>query len=310
MATILKNTSAETKQWLGFELPPFTNLEVSTESSIQLSKVDQVVADIGSGELVVNDGIKDLSPVSALAHLRGDSKEVTIAQTSELGSKKIWVHESPKPEIDGRQFYAVWSGVSDDMVNRVISGGEPLIVRNQVGQPTAYKDFEFLHEYGDVYIHEAYFMWANAGIGDNFSAEIHTKPTKLQTMVNLNLVVDNHCVKFAPGGPGTGTHGFAAPPVLIKRVDFSGNWDYSAEHGLTPNMEGRGFFDIFDIGVHVNTFLNTIPVFGTTNIYNVFESNDTAWLPPGYFIRVNCNNVSNSEWTLFIVAALFRETTV
>jgi len=234
---------------------------------------------------------------------------------SEVGEKKLWVHNSAKPEVSGKQFYVQYTGVGDDAINHSIGGGNQTIIMVKAADVDKKLTLEFDNDppHGDVYIHEANIMWNNAGMGDSFSVNIHARGTQLQTIVSKDLVLEpfgaGSFIKLAPGGPGTGTHGFAANPVLVKDAKFTGYWDYSTTAGLTPNVGRTGGYNIFDVDLKVNTFINRIPLFGTSTSYTRIVSNDTAWIPPGYYIEVCCHNASQTDWTMMMYMTVYREQT-
>ncbi len=135
-------------------------------------------------------------------------------------------------------------------------------------------------------------------------------PTLLQPAVNLDLEITDNWVHLAAGGPGTGTHGFAASPVLLKRSkSMDGHWDYDEVNGLTPNMAGTGLYKISDIERAVHRYINKIPTRGSSYGYTTLTSDESAWLPPGYFIRVTAHNVSDTAWNACVFMEVFREQT-
>jgi hypothetical protein len=307
---IITNTSDVTKQWLGYELIPGEASRISNEAGARMVTDDVCLKSLVNGEMTVSDGSVVFTPAKALSYLRGDITSVRITQTSDIGDQKVWVHQSPKPESKSNQMYAVWAGASDDLVTGEIGAKGHIAIQNEVGVPHKIEDYHFVEDAGGIYIHEAYFMWADAGFGDCFSVEVHAIPSVLQTQANLDLVLAGERVAMAPGGAGTGTHGFASNPVLVPNGSNSGHWNYSSEEGLTPNMSATGDYDIRTVDTHVHTFMNQIPVYGTCQGYQVFKSHDSARLPVGYYFRVKTHNASNTEWKLFLVASLFRSRTV
>lgn len=241
------------------------------------------------------------------------------SKVSEVGPRKLWVHNSPKPEIPGKQFFVYYTGAGDDAVNGKIGDGDLLTFDFQPGITELEHIVEFHNsgeDSGDVYVHEAYAAWTGAKLGNFFSVCIFAKATDLQTIVNKDLILhpfrdgSGNFIKYSPNGPGTGTHGFAGVPVLIKQHLSDGDWDYSSATGLTPNFEGTGGFKIADVDFKANEFINRIPLLGDSNGYCRFESDDTAWVPPGYYMRVSVHNVSNTSWQMALAMTTFREYTV
>lgn len=238
----------------------------------------------------------------------------TVTQSfpiSDVGTK-IWVHSSPKPVTD-KTLYVQWVGTGDDVVNHVLGGNDESLMHIHCtpGQYIAYKDMKFDPIFGQVFLHEGHLSWHNAGNQDHISADIMAEPTLVQPYANLNLVVDvDGWVRFSPDGPGTGTHGFAAIPHLLSRsFSMDGAWDYSPATGLTPSLTNTGAYKISIHEQPVHRFMNDIPVYGTNPMLFTLRSDESFLLPPGYFLRVNCHNVSNTEWHATVLVTVFRERT-
>ncbi len=315
---------------LGITIPASGTYDVLSKGRDRVATSDKLLSKMVSGDVKLikdelanpytyyptTEAIRLLTGVSAAAAMNDEGELLTNMPSlqSEVGKKKLWVHNSAKPEVDGKQFYVQYTGASDDLVNNIVGGGDPTIVVCEPGNPIEEVRIEFCPEKGDTYIHEAYVMWEGAGWGDSFSVSIHSMPTQLQTIANKDLELENmgagNFIKFAAGGPGTGTHGFAANPVLVKSVDNLGYWNYNSEDGLLPSMDRTGGFNIFDVDLEVNKFINRVPIFGTSTTYTRIESNDTAWVPPGYYLKVTTHNLSNNTWHLTLFMTLFREQTI
>ena len=87
------------------------------------------------------------------------------------------------------------------------------------GTPITTVDVKFDHTaFGRIWVHEAYLKFTDAGEGDYILADMVAMGCPLQQSINLDLELDGDLVKFAAGGPGTGTHGFAGTPALIPRI--------------------------------------------------------------------------------------------
>lgn len=243
---------------------------------------------------------------------------------------KLAVHSSSKPEPKGYITYAVWAGAGDDPnaaeASDSLGNGELLVfeMTTQTGSPInteVTKDIWFDPRHGRVWIHEAYIKFEGAGIGDYLTADVMAPGTQLQQVANLDLVVDGEgWISYAPGGPGTGTHGFAATPVLLPR-EFSkdGDWDWDGTNltpnfgpGGSPNPGPNGGYKMNINAMSVHRYFNKIPLNGTVHNYFTMSSDETAELPVdlGFFIRVRVNNVSNGNWTLSCIMEIFRERTI
>ena len=56
--------------------------------------------------------------------------------------------------------------------------------------------------------------------------------------------------------------------------------------------------------------MNKVPVYGTSTSYVMLQSADTTLLPPGYVIRIEAYNVSDTVWKVWMIMTLYREQTV
>jgi hypothetical protein len=241
-----------------------------------------------------------------------------------IDGKKLAVHSSSKPEPDGYTTYAVWTGAGDKWDSQTesfvedesesIGNGELLnfnLNYEPEGAHEESKEIRFDPRHGKVWIHEAYVKFEGAGVADYLSASIMAPATKLQTVANLDLVIVDNCIKYSPSGPGTGTHGFAATPVLIPR-SFSndGDWDYDGTN-LLPNMSGTGEYKISSQEVELHRYFNKLPLNGSSSTYFTMTSDETADLRAelGYYLKVTVNNQSNSNWNCSIFMEIFRERT-
>jgi hypothetical protein len=317
---------------LGITIPPNATYDLQGKSRDAVTRSNGLINALldNSCKLVKSndfDNIRYFDTADAIRKLTGadaglklsESGELEVnmgSKVSEVGSKKLWVHESPKPEIEGKQFYAYYTGSGDNVNNGTIGDGPRLIFNMQPGTLIETIKVEFVNtmEFGDTYIHEAYAMWKDAGLGDCLCVSVWASPTQLQTIANKDLVLvpfnGGNFVTYSQGGPGTGTHGFAANPVLIKAVHKDGYWDYSSANGLVPNFAKTGGFNIMDVPYKANEFINQVPLLGTTNGFNKIDSSDTAWIAPGYYLEVDLHNHSDTAWQAVLFMTMFRERTV
>jgi len=179
---------------------------------------------IGDGSLLVNKGadVTDdiIDPIEGWKWLIGDTLPI-----SGLG-KKLAVHASSAPlPSDGAETFSVWTGAGDDMNAATpelsIGNGDLLnfaMAYDAGGAHNVIKDVYFDPQHGRVWIHEAYLKFENGGIPDYLSAAIMGEASPVQTSTSLDLVISaDNWITYAPGGAGTGTHGFGGNPILIPR---------------------------------------------------------------------------------------------
>ena len=246
-----------------------------------------------------------------LAHIpEPQSVDAVMFPLSEIDGKKLAVHTSSKPYVPGIKTYAVWTGCGDDVDGTTDIGDGPLVhLDAEVGTPMKSVDVKFLPEAGRVWIHEGYLMFDGGGEGDHMSADICAEPTPTQFQANIDYIFENNWMKPAPGGPGTGTHGLAANPILVPRT-FSkdGWWDFDGTN-LSFNAEQKGAYHISDIERTVHRYINRIPCTGSSYGYFTMSSNETTELPAGYFMRITQHNVSDTSWHASVIMEIYRERT-
>lgn len=229
---------------------------------------------------------------------------------SDVGDK-IAVHSSPKPAELGKTVYVVWTGSGDDLTTdpHTLGNGELLQFQMTPGTALVTKDLKFSPSFGNAWIHEAYLSYETAGFGDYITAFVVAPASPLQTVANLMLYLDGTWVKAVPtDGSITPTHGFAGTPSLLPRTfSHDGNWDWDGTT-LSPNYTNTGGYKISHEEKYIHRFVNKIPLHGT-NPYFTLTSDESSLLPPGYFLRIEAHNVSNTIWNASVFLEIYREMT-
>lgn len=272
-----------------------------------------LLQNIATGNLVVQkdplaDPIEYYTTVDAI-HALYDFYESMPKSQDEF---KLAVHQSAKPSRkDSPHGYNThWAGAGDDPVNHVLGGG-PLAQLSMIpGNATETLDIEFDPLFGRIFILHGYVGYHGAGLGDSFSVTAVAKATPLQQFVDLDLELDGDKIRLAEGGPGTGTHGFGGIPTLVPNLISAGWWNYSDIYGLTPSLDQTGTFDIYQVEVDVDRFMNRIPVYGDNHVTASLEAADYSELAPGYLLRIKAYNNSNTNWVLWFFLECYRERSV
>lgn len=237
---------------------------------------------------------------------------------SELG-KKLEVHSTFKPDkVDpDSTIYATWIAAGDRVDGSPSDGeiaeGDVLEFDNKTGTPSVTKNIKFHPDNGKVWLHEGYLRFEGGSIGDYIDATIVAEATPLQTSVNLDLVLNGDFVEYAPGGPGTGTHGFADATkiqLLPRTLAKDGAWNFDGVN-LTPSLGSpkTGLYNISHVEKTVHQFFAKIPCAGSCPTYFSMSSNDTTELLPNYMLRVTTHNNSNTDWIASVIVEAYRERT-
>ncbi len=316
MRTILiKNLTGDPKTYVGQTIAASEEYTLQDGEDVLFRKDSNLFVDVSSGDAQVSNSAGILDPISAWSWILGDN--ITIAQKSDSQGEKIAAHVSSKPIFPGKSFYATWTGAGDnctgDANDGEIGGGELLVFKFENGDTEMSKKARFHPMHGDFYIHDGYIKWSGACIGSTITVTINADATVLQQSTNLDLVVDNDgWVSYSTGGPGTGTHGFAANPVLVPRsYSWDGDWNYSTAAGLTPNFAGTGGFKISTSGKIIHTFVQKMPLIGNADNYMKLCSEESTLMPSGFFIDVivSCPLGDNTLEAAAIIYAYRQKTT-
>jgi len=238
---------------------------------------------------------------------------VSTLLTSETSGKKLAIHESSRPQIPGKEFHSYWTGAGDDMSTPAIGKGTILDILTEVTSPATPKTMvnaQFHKDYGDVYLHEGYIQWENAGWGDHIDVEIFATATPLQQVTNLDYTIDASVkIRYAAGGAGTGTDGLNGDPVWVPNAAGTGWWDTDGTTATFSSSQ-TGAYDWYTIEILTNRLMNRIPVYGSSSNYVMLQSADTTLLPNGYCVRITAHNVSDTVWRAWIFMTLYRENTI
>lgn len=331
----LTNVSGAQRTYAGQTIADTATYTVQSNETDAFKLDTNLFSDVSTGAVLIGDGTQNFSdPIQGWEWLQGAVNEVTITQANAALGGKVSVHSSAKPEFDDAETFVVWTGAGDDPNATEGCGlgeGELLNFQMTVGGPSVVsKDVIWNQaEFGRVWIHEAYLKFTNGGNGDYITAYVMAKPSTILDAatvaflegdgqlppgaVSLDLVLDQDeptRVKPAPDGAGTGTHGFGATPVLVPHT-FSkdGDWDYDGVN-LIPNVAGTGGFTIHTVEKVAHKYVNKIPCYGTCATYFIMSSDETAQIRDGYFVRIECHNVSNQNWQASILMEIYREQTI
>ena len=239
-----------------------------------------------------------------------DVVDAAVLLTSESSGDKLAIHESSRPQIEGKFFHTYWTGSGDDMTTPAIGEGTILNVDVLSTDTEKSVDVQFHKDFGDVYLHEGYIQWENAGWGDCVCVEVYATATPLQQSTDLDYTIDASVkIRYAAGGAGTGTDGLNGDPVWVPNVAGTGWWDI-VSGAASFNSSQTGAYDWYTVEVLANRFMNKIPVYGSSSNYVMLQSADTTLLPNGYLVRIRAENNSSTDWKAWMFMTLYRENTV
>lgn len=212
--------------------------------------------------------------------------------------------QRPMP-IDGRKYYTVWTGSSDDMENERRTNGPQIKIDVSNTDTSKTCDIEFMNSSEKIYIHNGYIGWENAGWLDTITMDFMSKATPVIESSGGAYAIENHKIKYV--GTGNGTHILGGTPVFVPS-NSNGWWDL-VNYSPVFNSSQQGAYDWYDVEVLVSRFVNQVPVYGTCYQLTELTSYDTEEIPPNYFIRVTVTNKEAKNWKFWGMLTIFREVT-
>ena len=311
MKTItIKNMSGITKTYSGQTISNDETYMLSDDEHITFRHDNILYFDVASGLTQIGDGTSYFTDgLAGWTWLTNDITEVELTQRSDSQGNKIAAHVSAKPIINGKAFYATWTGAGDHVTTGQIAGGDKLTFSFDAGINQVTRVMRFHENNGDAYLFDGYIKWHGATVNDWIDVDICADGTALQQVANLDLIINGDWIEYV--GPGAGTHGFAATPILLPRsYSKDGEWDYSPSTGLIPNFTSTGGFKISTEIKTVHTFINNMPLLDAASDYMKFWSQESTLLPQGYYMdmRVNCPD-GDGDLELSATILMYRERT-
>lgn len=252
-----------------------------------------------------------------------DVKQLPFSKLDGESNKKLAVHPSYKPDVDGITTYAVWGGAGDqldgsfDLVDDGEIGGGPMLHLSCKAIDTEVTAVAKFHtDNGRIWLHEAYVKFDDGPEGAYLSGGIVAMGTPLQQLGGLDLEITNHVISYAAGGPGTGTDGFAdADKIVLVPRSFShdGEWNYDplGTPPLTP-AAGDGEYRMYDEDTMVHRFVNRISCRGSSPYFSI-TSDETTELPKHYYVKVSARKEDDTafgaDWHASVLLEIYRERT-
>lgn len=287
-------------------------------SALEIAESNDILPYIASGQLIVNDGLKDLDSATALRTITGH----TIAGVTDRNSGKLRVHQTSRQP--GTRIY--FTGSADDPLDpHSIGSGEKFIFHHKVGDPltsTIYYDFN--NYKNTTFIHEAYLIWKNANFDSVTVDFVTTTPQYNTNGTNTNMQIYGNVIAPAAGNGNVilesdvlECHGGMFQCLPDERgITPPGFWnvDCDEENGkfanLTPAPFGDGQFNIFAGETILSRIANDVPVLG--NGFQKLQSSDIDILPHGIRLKATFDTYTNGDgfedhdWSIAFMLVLHR----
>ena len=291
----------------------------------KIASSTDLIASVLAGDLIVNDGEKDLSANDGAVYLA--LHPVTIGPKDPSG--KMRVHQTSRPT--GTQ--TMWCGTGDDPTDvNDVGGGEEYIFEHEAGDPTTQSKIVDLNTIANpTYLHEALLTWKGCDMDRVTAGMVPVVVTGNtgQTGTNYNVDPDTGMVVPAAGdGTFELTSDLTQPDGgLVQMVEHSDsgskppafwNADFNTTTGLFENITaaplGDGEFNLFTVEIYLLKFFVNVPLLGDG--FQIFNSSDTD--PVGHGLRMKVEWKTNAatipgpgdhKWQFAAVLIMHREKT-
>ncbi len=302
---------------IGLYLQPNTNTNIDTlTTNVQNSKI--LLRLISEEKVVINDMSRNLLPSEGIRLI------VTGDQYPLDSEGKLYVHQSSR--VTGTMTY--WTGRGDkpnDVTD--VGNGEQFTISNFPGDPDityTYIDFNTINN--TTSLHEGYFIWEGAKMGDYITLEsvVNTVTVEPGTNTNYNLYGGFMVVPAAGDGTINVTSDITNPcisggsfveaytdetgykPPAFWNADF--NTTTNRFENITPAPLADGQWNMYTVELVGNRFVNSIPVLGSG--FEMLQSSDSTYFPHGIRIKATIKtSTDDHEWHFGGILTLHREKT-
>jgi len=168
----------------------------------------------------------------------------------------------------------------DDIQNKIIGSGVPLVITNEDSKNTKFIDTQFLE---DIQLKDAYVFWESAVWGDTLTCEVilpaNTPWPSPNNKGNARLV--NDAIQYITSSP-------------------------------VPDDTWVGTHNLFPIDIAIVRFVNEFKMLGTNQIGTTLESSGAALISKDLKIRIIYkNDISiNKDIKIILLAEIYRENTI
>lgn len=288
-------------------------LESFTRREIAFSDVPYHIQE---GNIILNDGDKDLSILNALRVAMDAPTEDAMKDSS----GKLLVHETSRV-LDTITYFTGTGDDPNDVTD--VGGGAEFIFSHSLGDPTIqhlYLDFNIIQN--KTYLHEGYMIWENADF-DTITFEMVPRVTTVQAASNTNYDLYGGYL-IVPASDGTGSieitsditspigglvympdSDTGSPPTAYWNADW--NSVTKKFENITP-AAGNGRYNMFAAEIVFARFVNKIPVVG--NGFKRLQSADSDQL--GHGMRLKSTIITYGEdhtWKIACILTMHREKT-
>jgi hypothetical protein len=305
MAIIVKNQTGNLldiyiREGKTVQISASGQLDLLSECTMdEISNADDIVFHIINGNILINNGVEDLTQIRAIDLVR-DYKQVlpvdetgikTNIITRKTPDDRIFIYQSPRPW--GTTTYFTSEG--DDTSSYLnIGGGQSFFFKHVAGEinDTIYIDFNVITN--STYIHEGYINYVDCNFDKVCMAIMPAVTSYMETSGTFYTLTEYGIVVPAAGD---GNIQLTEIPKLVAAgyndtgTTNPGYWDadFNISTGtfdnIQPNIYGTGEYNIWGTEIPLSRFLNKLILIGSGQIH--LETQEQGQIFHGMRIRVS-----------------------
>lgn len=304
MIVVIKNLTASDKTYTTNEIIIEAESQVTLSSltdreSLQvLARDEQLLIDIASGDIQINDGTNDILGISN----QYDWLKDNIFKRETDG--RLIVHQTSRYLGLDTYFSSEGDDISDP--SKVGNGEELDFDMNGKESETKYIDLNIMEN--ETYLHEGYLQWLGARF-DKISLAVTPTATPYEAGSNTNYAQ-------APGAPylivpaaGNGNIAINLADIKLVQVTlnefgkrkalgfYNAEWDAENKKfiNITPAPNGDGWYNIFIEEIEFKRFVNRQSMLGDG--FMPLQTSDNSSLGQGIRIKVIAETTGdNHDW--------------
>jgi hypothetical protein len=202
-----------------------------------------------------------------------------------MGIKRETMHRDGSPKIYAtpaiKNTYLYFTSCGDDINNKIIGGGQPMIIEGSSDGSPVQTSCQFLE---DIYLKDGMLFWENAVLGDSLTIEV---------------VLPAYTLMPHPTNNGNANLDSNGNPVII------GN--------MTPDETWVGEYLYLPIDYPVFRFVNKLHLIGSNCHGLILESSDAALIQSIFKFIItyeNTRGIANPNFKAIVGVELYRMQTV
>ncbi len=319
MKLILKNVTEEILNIsdIGKYIQPGVDEHIDT-TLVKLTESRIIYRLISEEKIIINNYDRDLLPSEAI-------KLISTGDLYPLDTEgKLYVHQTSR-NVGSMTYWTGRGDAIDDITD--IGHGARFEISNTIGDPDiSYTYLDFNNVNNKTHLHEGYFIWSGAKMGDYITLESVVNTVTIEPGENTiyNLYGGFMVVPAAGDGTINVTSDITNPCIsggsfVEVYTDESGyqppafwNADFNTTTNRFENISaapaGDGGWNMYTVELVGNRFVNSIPVLGDG--FEMLQSSDSTYYPHGIRIKATIETSHDDhEWHFGGILTLHREKT-